>query len=78
MMVILYRILEKVDELFDENNGRDFYNFNDALEVSDYARDIVKYFTKTGVVSGDGISLKPKEASTRAQAVQILYNLLSK
>ncbi|NLH00751.1 MAG: S-layer homology domain-containing protein, partial [Clostridiales bacterium] len=46
--------------------------------VSDYAKDALTALVKGGVVSGDNGNLNPEGETTRAQMVQVLYNLLSK
>ncbi|ABR49789.1 protein of unknown function DUF187 [Alkaliphilus metalliredigens QYMF] len=79
MIVILYSVLDKLEQLPKiSNNGRDFEKFNDTGEIANYAIKAMKLFVEAGIVQGDGNNLKPKHATTRAEAVQVLYNLLSK
>jgi hypothetical protein len=78
MFVILYRILDKLNELPVSKSERSFESFNDTYKVADYAKEAMKLFVETGIVSGDGKNnLIPRDTSTRAQAAQVLYNLLS-
>ncbi len=52
-------------------------NFSDKNEISEYAYDSIEILYNKSVVSGMGDGrFAPKEAVTRAQAAQILYNVL--
>ena len=51
--------------------------FNDAEEISDYAKEAVSFLSANGVVNGVGDKLfAPKATATRAQAAKIIYMLL--
>ncbi|MCF8023199.1 MAG: S-layer homology domain-containing protein [Clostridiales bacterium] len=78
MFVILHRILEQLGELPGGDSGRTLGSFNDAGEISGYAVNTLKLFVETGTIEGDGQNLNPKANSTRAEATQVLYNLLSR
>ncbi len=78
MFVILYRVLDKLGELPAGTSGKNLEDFNDTGDMAAYAKDAMKLFVETGIISGDGRNLNPKATSTRAQAAQVLYNLLSK
>ncbi len=53
--------------------------FSDAGDIADYAKDAVNAFASAGVINGTGDgSFAPRAFATRAQAVQIVYNLLTK
>jgi len=81
MMVILYRMLEKIGEHPSVNgidSGKSISSFKDANDVSEYAKQAIDRFIQTGIVSGDGSRINPKGTSTRAHAVQLLYNLLNR
>ncbi len=51
--------------------------FADALAISDYAKDAVEKLQLSGVISGytDG-SVKPLGLATRAEAAQMIYNVI--
>ena len=52
-------------------------SFDDADEISDYAKQAVAYLADNGVVNGvDGKNFAPKAFATRAQAAKIIYMLL--
>lgn len=78
MFVILYRALGMLGELPEGTSGRKLESFSDASSIPGYAREAIKLFVETGIVQGDGVNLTPREISSRAQAVQVLYNLISK
>lgn len=53
--------------------------FSDFEEISDYAKSYVLKLCEKGIVSGMGNGMfSPKSTATRAQAAQIIYNLLTK
>lgn len=71
MASILYRAL-KVTE---EGSG---VSFADKDQISDYAVAAVGYFSQKGLINGmDGGKFAPKAAATRAQAAQMLYNIIT-
>lgn len=78
MFVILYNVLDKLGEIPTGSGVKNIESFNDSVEIAAYARNAMKLFVETGTISGDGNKLNPKDKSTRVQAAQILYNLLSK
>lgn len=78
MFVILYRALENLGSLPTGLKGGTLERFNDSNGINSYARTAMELFVKTGTISGDGKYLTPKATSTRAQAAQVLYNLLVK
>lgn len=79
MFVILYRVLEELEQLPKAgNSGRSLDQFNDTSDIDNYALKAMKLFVEAGMIQGDGVNLKPKTTSTRAEAVQVLYNLFSK
>lgn len=77
MLVILYRVLDILGELPAAKTGN-FDSFSDSKDVSRYAKDTMRLFVEAGIVSGDDNKLKPKKDTSRAEAVQVLYNLLSR
>ncbi len=76
MAVILYRILDKIGKLPAGTDGMSFEGFSDKSEISNYAVTALRVFTEAGILSGYDNMLYPNGLSTRAQAAQILYNLL--
>ena len=61
-------------ELYPQNNVVDF---RDSEEISDYAKESVERLALKGIVSGVGNKLfAPKLSVTRAEAAQIIYNVL--
>lgn len=78
LFTLLYRSLEKLGELPAEKKGASLSAFKDADKISDYAHTAIQAFTESGIVTGSNDQLDPQGVTTRAQVVQVLYNLLSK
>lgn len=76
MFVILYQALKTLGKLPTDRNGKSLEGYKDAGDAADYARDAIKLFVETGVITGDGTNLAPKATSTRGETAQILFNLL--
>lgn len=71
MVTILYRAMKVTEANMTPN-------FNDADEISSYAKSAVAYFGSKGIVNGMGDgSFAPKAGATRAQAARILYNIIT-
>lgn len=69
--VIMYRLLSQSRELYGG------YIFTDRSEISQYARDAVGALAARGYIQGvsEGV-FAPKAELTRAQATQMIYNVL--
>ncbi len=78
MFTLLYRALYVLDELPETDSTPSLSDFSDADEISSYAEEAMEAFVSTGVVSGSDGALNPLGSSTRAEMVQVLYNILSK
>jgi hypothetical protein len=77
MLVILYRLLNTLGELPVAKTGT-FDSFCDTKDISGYAKDTMKLFVEAGIVLGSNEKLSPKVNTSRAEAAQVLYNLLSR
>jgi len=77
MFTMLYRALDKLNELPEATTNKALSDFSDSASISDYAKDAFETLVKGGIVSGSDGKLNPTDQSTRAQMAQILYNLLS-
>ncbi|NLA14292.1 MAG: S-layer homology domain-containing protein, partial [Tissierellia bacterium] len=76
MTVILYRILNKLGKLPESTESAVFDEFMDKDDIADYAKEGMKTFAESKIISGYDNRLHPFGLTTRAQAAQILYNLL--
>jgi len=76
MTVILYRILLKLGKLPESMEGISIDDFMDTNDIADYALDAMRQFVEGSTISGYENRLYPSGLTTRAQAAQILYNLL--
>lgn len=77
MAVIISRAVDFCNmELYTVHMDKEL---NDMDAIPDYATSAVKKMVKAGVINGyeDG-AFKPQNQATRAQAVQIIYNILYK
>ena len=72
--VILYRLLK--DKMSDEELG-DEVSFEDEADISDYAKDAVKFMAKHKFMVGEDGSFNPNKPMTRAMAAQLIFNILS-
>jgi len=78
MATILYRVLSMLNKLPERNAGKALEDFYDSGEIASYAAEAVELFVKTGILAGSNNNLFPRDTTTRAQAAQVLYNLMSK
>jgi hypothetical protein len=78
MCVILHRALDILGELPTGTDSKGLESFIDADEIAGYAKEAVKLFAETGIITGDGNTLKPRTSCTRAEATQVLYRLISR
>lgn len=76
MFTLLYNTLKGIDELPKGDSGKTLSDFTDREGIASYAEEALTYLVKTGVVSGNNDALLPQATATRAQMVQVLYNLL--
>lgn len=77
VLVMLYDILNEMDEAPSEINDLALSSFHDADQVASWAEDAFSALIKAGTVNGYNHKLNPRSIATRAEATQILYNLLS-
>ncbi|MCL1873504.1 MAG: S-layer homology domain-containing protein [Clostridiales bacterium] len=72
MCVMLYNVLKETNNLPQVASQSAVTD----PEISDYAVEAMIYLAQCNIIQGTGNGLVPKEITTRAQAAQILYNLL--
>lgn len=73
MAVILYRAATFAGKTYAD--GEIF--FADKDSISNYAADAVSAFSKAGIINGYNNMFNPTNTATRAEAAQILYNILN-
>ncbi|AIQ21015.1 hypothetical protein H70357_33320 [Paenibacillus sp. FSL H7-0357] len=78
LFTLLYRALDALGELPGKNSGKELTGFSDAADVAGYAQEALNALVERGIVEGDNGRIHPLDPSTRAQAAQVFYNLLSK
>ncbi len=72
VMTIIARTLEKANVKLD---SADISKFSDSANVSDYAKDSVSKLVGSGIISGSGGAINPKDNLTREEAAKILYEV---
>lgn len=77
LFTLLYRSLEQLGELPTVKTDATAASFADAADIAGYAQTAFAKLVETGVIKGSGNKLNPEGVSTRAEAAQVLYNLLS-
>lgn len=78
MFTLLYNALKVIGQLPEGKSGKTLSLYNDAGDIASWGVEAMKVLVETGVVSGSGGKLLPKDTTTRAQMAQVLYQLLSK
>jgi len=78
MFTLLYRALDKQNELPDSVSGSALSDFRDADQIPDYAKTAVSSLAASGVIAGSDGLISGGGASTRAQTAEVLYRLLSR
>lgn len=77
MLVMLYRVMDKLGRLPKvSESGKTVESFDDAGEISDYAYQTLKFFVQSGIIKGNGSRLTPKATAIRAEAAQMLFNII--
>ena len=75
---ILERVLEKEENTLDEDDSKEV-SFEDKETISEYAKKAVSKLYRAGIVNGmTEKEMKPKEKTTRAQMVKMVYLLKEK
>ncbi|AIQ49826.1 hypothetical protein R70723_31035 [Paenibacillus sp. FSL R7-0273] len=78
LFTLLYRSLKILNELPEGAAAAGLSGYSDASLVAGYAQEALQALTAGGIVAGDNGKLDPQGLSTRAQAAQVIYNLLAR
>lgn len=78
MMVIAAKALKVVNKLTVSGSAGDLSSYSDRKEVAKYAVDSVAALVRAGIVQGDGTSIHPDAATTRAEAAVMIFRILKK
>lgn len=78
LFVLVYNTLKNMNELPTTSTTKELADFKDAGKVTDYANKAVGLFVKAGIISGTAGNILPEDSASRAQFVQILYNIMTK
>lgn len=78
MAAIIYRAV-KSDSQFEIYSAGGNADFSDSADIADYAKEAVTKLAESKMLNGMGDGLfNPKGLATRAEAVQLIYNILFK
>ena len=75
VFVMVYNALEYI-HVFTERMPDPYTSFDDWDEVSEYAKPAVENLAGLGLITGYNNRLFPKDTLTRAEAAQIIYNII--
>lgn len=77
MLVLLYRMLERLEELPEPAAAETAIAFADAAQITPYAHEAVQHFAQAGIIVGYRNAAMPADQASRAQTAQILYRLFN-
>lgn len=77
MFTLLYNALSVLGRLPGSTSGKTLTDFSDASEISPWSKDAMAFLIEAGIVTGSKGRLNPAGTATRAEAAQVLYNLLT-
>jgi len=77
VFTLLHNMLSALNRLPDGSVQKTSANFEDGNKIASWAKDAMALFIEAGVIKGSGGKLNADGESSRAEMVQILYNLLS-
>jgi len=75
---MLYKTLKLLGRLPKGSSGKTLASFSDADEIAPWSKEAMAYFVEAGIIAGSGGRLHPNSPITRAEMVQVLYNLQMK
>ena len=78
MFTLLYNALKAIGQLPQGDSGKTLSDFTDVGQIDAWAKEAMTLLVKTGTVGGSNGKLTPQGTTTRAEMVQVLYNLLGK
>lgn len=78
LFTLLYRALNVLGQLPDSTANLALSTYSDAPQVASYAQEALQALVQRGVIEGNNGRIHPLEFSTRAEAAQVIYNLLAR
>ncbi|MEF2248367.1 DUF4838 domain-containing protein [Paenibacillus sp. IITD108] len=78
LFVLVYNTLKNINELPAAGNVKNLSDFKDAGKIADYANHAIEQFVRAGIIAGTNDNILPQDLASRAQFVQILYNIMTK
>lgn len=77
IFTLTYNALKQTGKLPETDTGKRLEDYSDKSQISNWAKEAMEYFVKTGIIVGSGNKLYPKEMTTRAEIAQVIKNILS-
>lgn len=74
LIVMMHNIMKYTNNLVEENEKTETI-FTDENEIAEWAKNSVTYFIQNKIIVGSNGKINPRGNTTRAEMVQILYNL---
>jgi hypothetical protein len=78
MITMLYRMLMILNELPPMANARQLTDFYDYESIAPWAKEAFEVLIQAGAINGSNGNLYPTSIATKAEFVQIIYNLMKK
>ena len=75
MAVIIFRAINKAGLELDIEIDQTA-ELSDMDEVSEYAKEAVEFLVSKGAIKGSNGKFNPKAYATRAEAAQMIYNVI--
>lgn len=76
MFTLLYNTLKQMDKLPTSTTAKTLTVYSDSGKVASWANPGMTLFVETGIISGNGGKLNPKDTTNRAEMAQVLYKLM--
>jgi len=76
MCTLLYNALQMLNEQPAGTAGKSLEDFSDADQIAPWATEAMTCLVKAGIINGSNGELLPEDVVSRAQMVQIMYNLM--
>jgi len=76
MFTLLYNTLKQINELPTSTTAKTLTAYSDSSQVANWANPAMTLFAGTGIISGNGGKINPKNTTNRAEMAQVLYKLM--
>lgn len=77
-LVLMHKAMQAAGIRVDDGLASVLDRFADRDRIAAYAKDSVAALVQSGLIQGDGVSVHPQAALSRAEAAVMLYNMMSR